>query len=86
MGLSRIETETVISFNAEEDFVVVSTRMQRIKTKLRKLGIAPYRRQTDYECYRMPVTFIKIGKPRKVSDSQKRVSRKNLPKVHPKVV
>lgn len=67
----KIERETVISFNDEESFAVVSTRHDRVKTRMKKHNIEPYRRQADYVVYRVPKTWIKISPPKKVSEEQR---------------
>ena len=75
MGLTRLETETVINFNDAESTAYISTRQQTIKTKMRKLGVEPDHKQADYECYEVPKRWIKISPPRRVSEKQREHAR-----------
>ena len=76
--MKKIEIETVISFNDEENFAQISTRQKRIKTRMAKIGVEPHHKQADYECFRVPKSWIRIRPPRKVSDSQREEARKRL--------
>lgn len=77
---TRIETETVISMNDEEDFAQISTRQRTVKTRMRKLGVEVNHKQADYECYRLPKKWIKISPPRKVSKAQRKAARERAKK------
>lgn len=72
---TRIETETVICMNDEEDFAQISTRQRTIKTRMRKLGMERNHKQADYECFRVPKCWVKISPPRKVSEAQRKAAR-----------
>ena len=76
--MTKAERETVISFNDEEGEARISTRQKRVKTRLRKLGVEPYRKQGDYECYHVPTSWIRFNPPKKVSESQREAARKNI--------
>lgn len=76
--MTKIENETVISFNDEEDFAQISTRQKRVKTRMAKLRVEPHHKQADYECYRVPKTWINIRPPWKVSDSARQGARERL--------
>ena len=82
MGLSRLERETVVNFNDLEKVAYISTRQQSVKTRLKKLGIEPIHKQADYEVYEVPKNWIKISKPKKVSDSQRKAAARNMNKFH----
>lgn len=76
--MKRVERETVISFNDEEEQARISTRQKKVKTRLKKLGVAPHSKQSDYECYMVPKSWIKISPPKRVSENQRKAARKNI--------
>lgn len=61
----KIETETIINFNAFEEDAHIYTAMARIKTKMGKLGIKPYKKIGDGFWYRIPKACISIRNPNK---------------------
>jgi len=82
--LTKIERETIITFNEEEDFAVVSTRMKRIKKDLDKLGIIPEKVFDDYEEYEIPIKWVKIRPNKKTSDLQRKKASERMKKINEK--
>ena len=76
--MKRVERETVISFNDEEEQASIATRQRKVKTRLKNLGVEPHSKQGDYECYMVPKSWVKISPPKKVSENQRKAARKNI--------
>lgn len=76
--MTKIERETVVSFNMAEGHAEIATRMKSVKTKMRKLGIKPNKAQADYEVYKVPKNYVRIGPPRKVGEKQRKSASERL--------
>jgi len=76
--MTKLERETVINFNDEEQVARIATRQKKVKTRLKKLGVEPHSKQGDYECYLVPTSWIRIGPPKRVSENQRNAARRNI--------
>jgi len=71
------EKETIINWTDADDFAVVYSCHRRIWTRLEKLGIKPVRvsksrnGRVDGKEYHVPKKWIKISRPRRMSEEQK---------------
>ena len=83
MSLTRYEQEVVINFNADEDMATVYSANPAWIRKMDALvkefpDIFYVKRQTEIsKTYEMPKKFVRIGKPRELSQAQ----RENLEKM-----
>ena len=83
MNLTRYEQEVVINLNADEDMATVYSANPAWIRKMDALvkefpDIFYVKRQTEIsKTYEMPKKFVRIGKPRKLSQAQ----RENLEKM-----
>ena len=83
MSLTRYEQEVVIYFNADEDMATVYSANPAWIRKMDALvkefpDIFYVKRQTEIsKTYEMPKKFVRIGKPRELSQAQ----RENLEKM-----
>ena len=75
-NLTRIEKETLINWNEEEDFITIETSSKKEKTKLDKL----VKETEDYtliledeyrKVYRCTKGLISFRKPRKLSEEKR---------------
>jgi len=82
--LTKIERETIITFNEEEDFAVVSTRMKRVMKELNKLNITPEKAFDDYEEYEIPIEWVKIRPNRKTTELQREKASERMKKINEK--
>ena len=83
--MRKEEIETIINYNMGEPEAWIGTRMQSIKTKMKKLGIELYRMQADYCCYMIPKEWIHIYKPpKKNSKKQKEAALRAIKEVNRK--
>lgn len=84
MSLTKYETETHITFNAEDDTANVFTCMGKWMTMIEKRGIEPWKvHKSDGRVvakeYRVPVAWI-VCRPKKVvSEEQRERMRENNP-------
>ena len=76
--MKRIEQETVINYNAEEDFAIVSTRQKSEITRLKKRGAEQILNQGDYVRFRVPKKWAFPRPPRKTSEKQREAAYKNV--------
>ncbi len=76
--MTKVERETVINFNDEEQVASIGTRQKKVKTHLKKLGIELHHKQADYECFLVPKSWIKITPPKRVSENQRNAARRNI--------
>lgn len=82
MGLTKIEKETIITYNEEEKDAVVFTYSQKLKNKLQSIlgsGNQDIKlvRTDNYDGvesveYTVPKKWVKVSKPRKVSDENRK--------------
>lgn len=88
MGLSKLEKETVINFNEEEPQALIYSCSRSIWKRCEKLGLNPVNviRNTkgrviskEYEC---PRGWVKIRKPRRVSQTQREKSAETMRMLH----
>ena len=83
MNLTRYEQEVVINMNADEDMATVYSANPAWNRKMDALvkefpDIFHVKRQTEIsKTYEMPKKFVRIGKPRELSQAQ----RENLEKM-----
>lgn len=67
MATLRIERETTIAYNEEEDFAFVWSSSPVFQRKMERLGIEPQKtsKRMDVEpaYYRVPKSWVKIRKP-----------------------
>ena len=83
MNLTRYEQEVVINLNADEDMATVYSANPAWIRKMDALvkefpDIFYVKRQTEIsKTYEMPKKFVRIGKPREISQAQ----RENLEKM-----
>ncbi len=83
MNLTRYEQEVVINLNADEDMATVYSTNPAWIRKMDALvkefpDIFHVKRQTEIsKTYEMPKKFVRIGKPRELSQAQ----RENLEKM-----
>lgn len=76
MALLKIERETVINFNDEEDSAYIYTENHALKRKLDKLcdsniGYSRVRETTEGAEYACPKELIGFKKPRRLSDEKR---------------
>lgn len=76
MNLTRLEMETVITFNAEEQTANCYTADKTMMRKIRKLidagnNIKIIREAEDYMEVEVPKKWVKIRPPRKMSEEAK---------------
>jgi len=81
--LSKYETETVITFNDQDDTATVYTCHRRVMTAVEKRGVMPVKehRQDGRALareYLVPKERIKINPPRRVSDQQREEMRRRM--------
>ena len=76
--LSKIEQETIITYNRKEDFVEIATRIPRDLNKLKKLGKVGEAELIDeasgYVCYTMPkrnFTWNRKRRPAPITEEKK---------------
>jgi len=67
---TKIETETIILYNRAEDFVEISTRIKKDKTKLNRFGYQPVIDDDGYMSFKIPESEFTWGKKKKLSDKQ----------------
>ena len=88
MKLTKLEQETVVTFNAQERVARISTHMKRIITKLDKLGPNCRRiedishGETEGYVYELPSTCVSFrnGKLGLMEDADEQVARVNADK------
>jgi len=79
---TKIETETIILYNRAEDFVEISTRIKKDKTKLNRFGYQPVIDDDGYTSYKIPINEFAWGKKRKMSSEQKKKSSERMKKLN----
>jgi len=82
MRKQRIEQETTITFNAEEDFALVGTCNPVTLRKMAKLSPEVHRKDGDWITYKVPKSWIKVRPTRVVSESQRKSSSDRLRKIN----
>lgn len=80
--LTKLENETIIRFNEAEKFVEVGTRSKRIINHMQKQGKEPERSKDGYYNYEVPVNWVKIRPPRKVSELQRKKASQRMQKIN----
>jgi len=80
--LTKIEQETIITYNRKENFVDFSTRIKKDKTKLNRLGYKPVIDDDGYSSYKIPINEFAWGKKRKMSSEQKKKSSERMKKLN----
>ena len=76
MNLSKLEKETIILFNEEEETAVIGTYNEKLNNRLydftRKSDDCCFVRENNgYTEYQFPKSWIKINMPRQYSDEQR---------------
>ena len=77
MNLTRYEQEVVINFNSDEDTATVysanPTWIRKMDALVREFpDVFRIKRQTEVsKTYEIPKKYVRIGKPRELSSSQK---------------
>lgn len=77
--LKRIERETVITFNENEDLAVVTTADRTVIRKIKKLmeendSISASQVSKEVWQFGMPKKFLKFRLPRKMTDEQRKAA------------
>jgi len=80
--MKRIEIETIITYNLEEDYAIIATRIKSDQTKLERLGFVSINTISGYKDYKVPKEFIKIGPKRKVSDKQRKLASERMKSIN----
>ena len=73
---SRIESETIISYNLKERVAYICTNIQRDKNRMKELEVDPEKVEDDVEFYEIPMNWIKINPPRKLTEEHKKALQK----------
>ena len=73
---SRIESETVITYNLEDKIAHISTNIQKDKNRMEKLEVIPVNVEDDVEFYEIPMSWIKINPPRKLREERRKALQK----------
>ncbi len=55
-----MQKETVIVRNSEDDFISVTTNEDAIRNRITKFGLLPYRKQADYNQFRLPRNCFRL--------------------------
>ena len=63
--MSRLEQETTIVFNAEEDYALVWSADPAFWRMMARKGLEPYSSNPHSRYYRVPKRGIYVGSPRK---------------------
>ena len=76
--LSKYEQETIITFNEEEDIATCFTYNRKLQRKLGDLSqksstVALVSETNGAETYTFPKTWVKVQKPRQLSEEMKQV-------------
>ena len=76
MSYCKLEQETSILYNNEEDTAEIFTYDKRLITRLKKRGVELVDKNNDgsYFCT-VPKKWIKVSPPKQVSDSQREAFR-----------
>lgn len=82
MALSLYERETIINYNDADGTANIFTASPNVKKKLEKLG--EVRASSGGWEVDVPKSWIKISKPKKVSEAQKNAARAALVKARAK--
>lgn len=83
MSTVGIEQETTITYNAAEDTALVWSASPVFHRHMARLGISPFVVVKDEEgkvrsaSYAVPKKWVKVRKPRTVSESQRQAMREN---------
>lgn len=68
MPTPRIERETTITFNEEEEHALVWSASPGFQARMKRHGVEPYqvgkRTDVDSHWYRVPKTWVKVSPPR----------------------
>ena len=80
--MKRIDIDTIITYNLEEDYANFATRIKSDQTKLERLGFESINTISGYKDYEIPKEFIKIGPKRKVSDKQRKLASERMKSIN----
>lgn len=86
MKRTHIEQETVITYNRAEDTAQIYTADPTVMTKLSKLcktndAFQLVKKDKDGKTYTCPKTWIKIVKPREISEEQREALAERMRKM-----
>lgn len=81
--MDKLEQETTVVFNDKEEEAKVWSASSFFQRKMEKLGVKPDKieRIDDIHFsiwYRLPKAWVRIRKPRIMSEKQKRIAKENL--------
>lgn len=80
--MTKIEQETSITYNAEEEHAIVCAHYPKDQRRIERMGFTPFRKTSDGRWYQVPKRCISIRRPKRVilSESQKTALRQRLQK------
>ena len=76
-SMNRLETETIINFNDEDDFAEIYSCQAKIWTRMKRMGIEPvevkkgYNGKVIYKTFQVPVKWVVIRKPKRIGKNQR---------------
>lgn len=78
MKLSKVEQETIIIFNEQDDIATIDTCNKAWKNKLSKISsvdssVALIREDNYSQVYKLPKKWVKINRPRQLSEAEREI-------------
>ena len=79
--MNKLETETIISLNDEDDYAEIYSCQSKIWTLMRRMGVDPvlvfkaHERRVISKTFQVPVKYILIRIPRKVTKKVRDLGR-----------
>jgi hypothetical protein len=82
MAYTRLERETTIVYNEQQKTAVIWSASSVLQRRMEKLDVKPQKKLGEGCWYEVPKSWIKVSRPRQVSEAQKAASRERMRKMH----
>ena len=75
--MNRLETETIITFNDQDDYAEIYTCQSKVWTRMKRMGVVPLvvtRSPTGRiisKTFEVPVKWVVIRKPKRIAKTQR---------------